>query len=191
MASKIRDRIINQAVRSFADNGYCGTSTKDIAARADVTEGSLFRLFGCKEKLFAESIARVKSATLPAERFEELLKADDIEAALTVALTEVFRRVSSDALRLNRVAMLESPKISGALIRPVYDSRIKAIAKRLRVGIACGRVSRDVNPRVAAEWIYLAVLNFHCEGLFLNRPKKKQLAFAGQFIHILLHGILK
>lgn len=57
MASKIRDRIVSNAVRCFAERGYSGCSTKDIAARADVTEGSLFRLCESKENLFTEALS--------------------------------------------------------------------------------------------------------------------------------------
>lgn len=57
MASKIRDRIVKNAIQCFALKGYHGCSTKDIASKADVTEGSLFRLHGSKEKLFDEALA--------------------------------------------------------------------------------------------------------------------------------------
>jgi AcrR family transcriptional regulator len=59
MASKIRKRIVANAVRCFARRGYSGCSTKEIAARANVTEGSLFRLFISKEKLFSEALSLV------------------------------------------------------------------------------------------------------------------------------------
>jgi AcrR family transcriptional regulator len=59
MASKIRDRILTHAIRCFAKNGYAGCSTKEIAERADVTEGSLFRLYCSKERLFGEALSLV------------------------------------------------------------------------------------------------------------------------------------
>lgn len=59
MASKIRDRILTHATRCFAAHGYSGSSTKEIAARADVTEGSLFRLYQSKDKLFTEALTQV------------------------------------------------------------------------------------------------------------------------------------
>jgi len=62
MASKIRDRIIAHALRCFARRGFAGCSTKEIAASAKVTEGSLFRLFTSKEKLFTEALALALNA---------------------------------------------------------------------------------------------------------------------------------
>lgn len=61
MASKIRDRIITHAIRCFANDGYSGSSTKRIAAKANVTEGSLFRLCSCKENLFTEALTTALS----------------------------------------------------------------------------------------------------------------------------------
>ena len=62
MPSKIRSRIVIAAVECFARRGYHGCSTKEIALRADVTEGSLFRLCISKDNLFAEALALAMSA---------------------------------------------------------------------------------------------------------------------------------
>lgn len=62
MASKIRDRIVDNAVRCFARVGYSGCSTKEIATKANVTEGSLFRLCVSKEKLFTEALTAALAA---------------------------------------------------------------------------------------------------------------------------------
>jgi AcrR family transcriptional regulator len=62
MPSKIRDRILANAIRCFAAHGYAGSSTKEIANRADVTEGSLFRLFISKDKLFTEAVSLALSS---------------------------------------------------------------------------------------------------------------------------------
>jgi AcrR family transcriptional regulator len=68
MASKIRDRIVTNAIQSFSLKGYHGCSTKDIAERANVTEGSLFRLCCSKEQLFNEAL----SAALHAKKIKKL-----------------------------------------------------------------------------------------------------------------------
>jgi AcrR family transcriptional regulator len=108
MASKIRDRIVSNAVRCFALKGYHGCSTKDIAARADVTEGSLFRLFASKEKLFGE--------------------------ALSVALGA--KKIKKSHLRLIAFAMLEgaiSPQnrksLSGLSVRADVIRELRSICK--------------------------------------------------------------
>lgn len=68
MASKIRERILTHAIRCFATYGYAGTSTKMIAEKANVTEGSLFRLYSSKQKLFNEALEVVLSSKPPTRR---------------------------------------------------------------------------------------------------------------------------
>jgi AcrR family transcriptional regulator len=49
-------RLLLQAARElFAQKGYSGASTREIAGRAGVTEPMLFRHFGTKQKLFQEA----------------------------------------------------------------------------------------------------------------------------------------
>jgi len=55
-----RDRIIEAAYTLFSEKGYHGTSTREIAKTASVSEVTLFRIFGTKESLF-EEVLKVKS----------------------------------------------------------------------------------------------------------------------------------
>jgi len=64
MASKIREKIVASAIRCFASKGYHGCSTKEIASRAKVTEGSLFRVCGSKDSLFAEALSNALSSKI-------------------------------------------------------------------------------------------------------------------------------
>lgn len=50
-----RELLLAAASELFGERGYAGTSTRDIAERAGVTEPMLFRHFGTKAKLFQEA----------------------------------------------------------------------------------------------------------------------------------------
>src|SRR3954452_17954986 len=47
-----RDEIVGIAFRQFAEGGYNGTSTEDIAREAGISQPYLFRLFRTKRELF-------------------------------------------------------------------------------------------------------------------------------------------
>jgi len=47
---------VDAARELFAERGYAGTSTREIASRAKVSEALLFRHFGTKARLFDETI---------------------------------------------------------------------------------------------------------------------------------------
>jgi AcrR family transcriptional regulator len=81
-AAERRDTILDAAQIEFADGGYAGTSTEDIARRAGISQPYLFRLFGTKKELFTASAARCLRETLEmfqraaeGKRGEEALKA--------------------------------------------------------------------------------------------------------------------
>jgi len=63
-AAERRDAVLDAARVEFAEKGYAGTSTEDIAARAGISQPYLFRLFGTKKELFKASVARCFRETL-------------------------------------------------------------------------------------------------------------------------------
>ena len=50
--------LLETARDMFAEKGYAGATTKEIAERAQVSEALLFRNFGSKASLFAEAVLR-------------------------------------------------------------------------------------------------------------------------------------
>lgn len=67
----IRHRILDAAVRVFADTGYRGATTRRIAHVAEVNEVTLFRHFGSKDELLREALQQIAAqageVALPAE----------------------------------------------------------------------------------------------------------------------------
>src|SRR4051794_172015 len=57
-AQERREEIVAIAFRRFADAGYNGTSTEDIAREAGISQPYLFRLFGTKRALFLACVDR-------------------------------------------------------------------------------------------------------------------------------------
>jgi len=63
-ADERREQVIAAAVHEFAEQGYAGTSTEDIARRAGISQPYLFRLFGTKKQLFLAAVERCFQETL-------------------------------------------------------------------------------------------------------------------------------
>jgi AcrR family transcriptional regulator len=53
---EVRGRVLKAAEELFATRGYGGTTTKEIARRAETTEAQIFRAFTSKENLFHAAI---------------------------------------------------------------------------------------------------------------------------------------
>src|SRR6266699_1053106 len=60
-----RARIVDAAMRHFAEQGYHAARVGDIAAELDIAKGSIFQHFGSKDGLFFEAYKRAVVA-LPA-----------------------------------------------------------------------------------------------------------------------------
>jgi AcrR family transcriptional regulator len=63
-AAERRDAVLEAAIAEFAERGYEGTSTEDIARRAGISQPYLFRLFGTKKELFKAAVNRCMRETL-------------------------------------------------------------------------------------------------------------------------------
>ena len=48
-----RDRILNVAIKEFADNGFEHTSIQQIAKKAGISVGSVYKYFENKETMFS------------------------------------------------------------------------------------------------------------------------------------------
>src|SRR5690349_24090051 len=57
-AEERREELVEIAFRHFAEGGYKGTSTEDIAREAGISQPYLFRLFRTKRELFLACVER-------------------------------------------------------------------------------------------------------------------------------------
>jgi AcrR family transcriptional regulator len=70
----VPERLIEVALRLFAEKGFEGTSVQDVVVTAGVTKGAMYHYFGSKDDLLAEIYARV--LRLQMERLETFVGAD-------------------------------------------------------------------------------------------------------------------
>ncbi|WAA13122.1 TetR/AcrR family transcriptional regulator [Fervidibacillus halotolerans] len=60
-----KQRVLQAAAQLFAEKGYANTSTSEIAKKADVAEGTIFRHFQTKEKLLRSILLPFLKESLP------------------------------------------------------------------------------------------------------------------------------
>lgn len=65
-ADERREQILQAALVVFADGGYAGTTTDQVAREAGVTQPYVVRLFGGKQRLFAEVYSRASGRVVAA-----------------------------------------------------------------------------------------------------------------------------
>jgi AcrR family transcriptional regulator len=173
MGSKIRTRILTTATQCFAEHGFHGCSTKEIAARADVTEGSLFRLFESKEKLFGEALGLAITRLLPHSELTKRLAHPDFNAAILDACTAMYLKAPRQAIRITAYAYLEEKGNLVDRLRPHLAARVSAISSRIRVAIKAEQVRRSTNPKEAARRLLRNILVVRLQSLVIEHASKK------------------
>lgn len=86
MGDSTRDRILNEALRLFADHGYAGTSVAAIEEAAGLSphSGALYTHFGSKEQVMAAAVERAIQTSDASFNLAPMLSLGNLEAELTL-----------------------------------------------------------------------------------------------------------
>lgn len=161
--TRTRGLILDAASELFADKGFSGTSTEDVAERAGVSKGSIFYNFGSKEALgeavISEGAEQLRGAVLEAHRgtfgwvalngaaMAMLRSIDQAPDRCQVLSTELFRPGRSWHGSLAGVR--------ARLLQPVIDILAEVHSERRRAGIS--PVPHEVEPQ-QLEAVAMSVL---------------------------------
>ncbi|HQR37570.1 MAG TPA: TetR/AcrR family transcriptional regulator [Blastocatellia bacterium] len=190
-----REQLIQVAMNLFSRKGFSGTTTKEIAQAAGVTEALIFRHFPTKDALY-EAILRwrveqsnnqnwLASLTTIAEQRDD----EALIRAIASGLLE-FHRENIDFLRLMFFAVLENHQLAQSFrerqIKPVYDFLCGYVSTRQAEGAFVG-----VDPGAAVRAIFgmpfyhSVVTNlFHCSLMQVTETEA-----IDTFVQIALNGL--
>jgi AcrR family transcriptional regulator len=103
--------IIEAGLQEFAVNGMAATRLEDIAKRAGIAKGTIYRYFESKEELF---IAVVRSrVVLSLDQVEEMVHSfpGDTKHLLRLVLTEIYKNfVGSEISAVMRILIVEGKR---------------------------------------------------------------------------------
>ena len=194
MASKVQPKILAAATELFSDFGYFGVTTRDLARKAKTTEGSLYRLFGSKEKVFEEALAVVVDQLLDPGQFllalfeNEQARKQDFASVMVTVLQRWYSSLPQKSARLLIQAYFIRPKLRHmksspyAPIDKIIDILATAIARAQKAH------SFKMNERAAATLIILALLHFKTTLADTCNPKLEA-ETVDSFIHFWLNGL--
>jgi len=93
-----REEILDAALAVFAEAGYHGASTENVAHRAGISQPYVFRLFGTKKELFRAVVARCFLETL--EMFQRAAEGKRGTEALQSMGAAYVEQLARDRMRL-------------------------------------------------------------------------------------------
>jgi AcrR family transcriptional regulator len=143
--TRLRQTIVREALRLFAERGFTGTTVDDIAGAADVSRRTFFRYFDHKEDVllgWLDEVGEDVAACLAARPHSE--PPLDAVRASVLTLVEGYRERAADALAGARV--IESTPAVRAREREKQGEWEDAIANEL-----CKRLGRSIAARRRAR----------------------------------------
>ncbi len=166
--SERTEKIVAAASRLFARQGYHGTSTREIARSAGVSENTLFRHFDSKEELFWSAL-RSQSGEFKSrwEQIVAILGNDSPAVVLPgiVAFVSDFLKDKPDVCRLFAVAFVEMRKEADAVCFSLLTSHFAELSRYLEASLLKGGLL-EVDP---------TLFTASCMALVLIYPKLAKL----------------
>jgi AcrR family transcriptional regulator len=172
--------LLEAAVATFAERGFDGATTKEVAARAGVNEGLIQRYFahgevGGKAGLLHAILGGLCGERLTACRLAPTSSCPETEISIFLKHEVEQAQSNRDLLRVLLSRALLDPALARSMKQHYSDSRLPLLIERLRPYQADGRLSPTIDLKTLAETV--AVFAF---GLSFMQ----QLVFADDQAHL-------
>jgi AcrR family transcriptional regulator len=182
--------IIATAAALFAAKGFSGTTTKEIAKTAGVSEALLFKHFPTKRALYAAILAEKAQYAELREAVEEAAKKLDDERLFTLLASYRIRKGADPTLlRLLLFSALEGHEMSEMFFRRqyrvFYDLLAGYIGRRIKDG-----AFREVDPLLAARAFFGVIVHHRLLhdifGVPMHRGYEETVV---EYVHLFLDGL--
>jgi AcrR family transcriptional regulator len=152
-----REKLLEATLELISEKGYLGATTREIAALAGVSELTLFRKFGKKEKLFEEMLESYTFLPRLKDLIEEIHEMPVKEGLNTIGTR--FLRTLQERRPLAQI-MLSEMSHYPQKVRRIYQQMIDNLAKTLKSYLEIRKDRGEVRPNDMdfASYAYLRVL---------------------------------
>lgn len=193
-----RHQIVAVAVRLFSERGFRGTTTKEIAHAAGVSEAMVFRHFATKEELYAAILDHKAFSSggkfEPAEIAADAIARKDDRAVFELLALGALRHHQEDPdfQRLLLYSALEKHELAqmffDQFVLQVYQFLGSYIKERQRDGAFV-----EMDPAIVVR-SFIGMVMHHSLNINLWDPKRRLLHISNEnaakhFTNILLNGI--
>ena len=162
-------QILDAAARVFAKNGYARATTREIAAEAGVSEGTIYNYFDSKRDLLIAMSSRMALESL--EQLDALPPREDVKAYVLALVKNRFHLLlkNIDLVRALMPEVLVDDDLRTAYINEVLAPAIYYLGEYIESRTEVG-VFREVNTHVVARAMIGSVMSFGF--LWLQQPSE-------------------
>lgn len=191
-----KKKILESTLKLISEKGYLGTTTKDIAHESGVTEVTLFRHFGTKERLFEEVLKcytflpKLKEVISEIEgdsvNYEDTLKKIGMRFFETLKERKSFVRILSSEMNVY-------PEKTREVFGKFIDETNKVLAGYFKSQQDAGAL-RKFDPEIGARgFLGMLFCYFNVEEIVMGKsiPQKKMDRVIQEFVEIFVIGTLK
>lgn len=198
-----REQILQTAVDLFSKKGFKGTTTKEIARVAGVSEAMVFRHFASKEELYG-AILDTKGCRDGVHRFpweentvlqQAIVDKDDFAVFYNIAF-DALNKHQSDVgfMRLLFYSALEEHKLAEMFFNDFVATVYEFIGGYVRERQADGEL-REIDPRIVVRSFLGMIIHHSLNNILWDKKRvivdiTNEVA-AKNFAEILLNGIRK
>jgi len=161
-ASDRKKQIIDISMKLFSEQGFDGTSTRQIADAAGINEAIIFRHFKTKEDLYWAVLADRIERRGRNRRIKELLESDSDAGEVLAAMAEIMLDRTADDTAVTRLlfySALRNRELSDRFFQTYANEKFELLTDFFSRRIADGRF-RAVNPVVAAR-SFMGMIVYH------------------------------
>lgn len=188
-----RAAIVRSAIHLFAEKGFRGTTTRELASAVGVTEPVLYQHFRTKRDLYT-AIIEVKASEASEHKAELMQLADRGDDALFFGAVGdlILRRYEADPeiSRLLLFSCLERHELAELFFERLFQNFYELVAGYIRRRIQAGAF-RKLNPEVAARGLIGMIAYHGLVGLLfpgrVGKPKRRQVV--SEMVTVFLGGI--
>jgi len=195
-----RSQILQVAIGLFSEKGFSGTTTKEIARVAGVSEAMVFRHFATKSELYHAILDHKACEGGNPNPFEwageAMAKKDDQEVFYRLILNALnHHEQDPEFMRLLFHSALEGHELADMFVKqnivPLYEFLSEYIAGRQKDGA----IRKDIEPRIIIR-AFAGMMIHHSLNNTLWDPKRRLLNISNEkaarsFAEIILNGIKK
>lgn len=156
---EMRQRILQQATRLFAQRGYQGTSLQAVADAVGIRKPSLLYWFPSKDQLrqrVVESLLAHWKQEIPPLMMEARTGKDRFSSTITALV--VFFTADADRARLMLREILDRPEATRAMLAEHLQPWVTLVTDTIRMGQQMGRVRPEVDPEAYVVMVVTMVL---------------------------------
>lgn len=195
-----RRQILRVAIRLFSDRGFSGTTTKEIAKAAGVSEAMVFRHYATKQELY-NAILDHKACEggdiNPFEIVQEAMAKQNDQELFYQLMLNAFNHHERDTdfMRLLFHSALEGHELAEMFVRQNIVPLYEFLGEYIRQRQEAGAIRPDIKPRVSIR-AFVGMMIHHSLNNTLWDKNRRLLDISNEeaartFTEILLKGICK